>query len=83
MGRNSDAMTGTSLMRLKDVIQRTGLSRSAIYRKVQSNDFPKSVKLGDRMVAWHSREIDQWIAKRIADRNSSSRPKRPVRGKAS
>lgn len=68
---DTNSITGSSLMRLKEVIRRTGLSRSEIYRQIESNEFPKSIKIGERMVAWHSLEIDHWIAKRIARRDAT------------
>ncbi|ENP0839623.1 AlpA family phage regulatory protein [Vibrio parahaemolyticus] len=33
-------------------MEKTELSRSAIYRKMNDDAFPKSVNLGDRAVAW-------------------------------
>lgn len=54
------------LIRLPEVITRTGMSRSTILRMVNGQlfDFPMPVKLGARSVAWRSDEIDQWIAAR-------------------
>lgn len=58
------------LLRLPQVRERTGLSRSAIYKLQESGEFPKSVALGPRSVAWVAREIDQWIEGRIAKRDA-------------
>ena len=55
-----------SLLRLPEVKQRTGLSRSSIYLAISQGKFPKSVNLGERSVAWSSADIDNWIAERIA-----------------
>ena len=54
------------LIRLPEVITRTGMSRSTILRMVNGQlfDFPLPVKLGARSVAWRSAEIDRWIAER-------------------
>ncbi|MGN6277680.1 MAG: helix-turn-helix transcriptional regulator [Sphingomonas sp.] len=49
-------------LRLPEVKQRTGLSRSTIYDKMASGRFPKQKKLGARMSAWYETEIDSWIA---------------------
>ena len=49
------------LLRLPEVISRTGYKRSNIYQLMNLGDFPKSVQLGPRAVAWLSSEIDQWI----------------------
>lgn len=75
MSTDTDPISGTSLMRLKEVIRRTGLSRSEIYRQIKSKDFPESIKIGKYMVAWHSLEVDHWIAKRIAGRNATQHAK--------
>lgn len=61
-------------LRLKQVIAITGLSRSSIYSMLDKNsssydpDFPKQVKIGKKSVAWVKHEVDQWISKRIAER---------------
>ena len=62
-----------SILRLPAVKQRTGLSRSTIYAKVASGEFPASVQLTERAVGWRSDEIDKWIA----DRTCVSREKSP------
>jgi prophage regulatory protein len=61
--------TAPTLERLPQVKARTGLSRSEIYRRIAMGDFPRPIKLGERASAWHSGEIDAWIAQRIAMRD--------------
>lgn len=58
----------TTLLRLPVVIERTGLSRSALYVMLEQGKFPKPVKLGERINAWPDNEIADWIAERIAAR---------------
>ena len=53
------------LLRLPAVKQITGLSRSTIYA---DPSFPRSVKIGERAVAWVEDEINDWIGARIAER---------------
>ncbi|HCE2683185.1 TPA: AlpA family transcriptional regulator [Vibrio parahaemolyticus] len=48
-------------LKLKEVMEKTALSRSAIYRKMSEDTFPKSVNLGDRAVAWIESEVDEWM----------------------
>ena len=57
------------LLRLPEVISRTGYKRSNIYQLMNLGDFPKSVQLGLRAVAWLSSEIDQWIDDRVKERD--------------
>ncbi|MBK6356276.1 MAG: AlpA family phage regulatory protein [Betaproteobacteria bacterium] len=58
------------VLRIKEVCERTGLSRSGIYdrlnpeSKYYAPDFPKRFKLGVHSVGWDSTEIDRWIAER-------------------
>ena len=47
-------------LRLAAVTERTGLSRSTIYRMVTRSEFPAQVKLGRRAVGWRRSEIDCW-----------------------
>lgn len=48
-------------LKLKEVMDKTALSRSAIYRKMSDGDFPQTVSLGDRAVAWLESEVDEWM----------------------
>ena len=61
----------TQLLRLPAVIERTGWSRSAIYRSEAAGTFPRRVKLGERASAWVAREIEQFVAERIALRDKA------------
>ena len=54
-----------AILRLPAVKSRTGLSRSTIYLRMATGDFPKPVALGRRAVGWLSSEIDQWIEDQI------------------
>lgn len=53
------------LLRLPEVLDRTGLSRSTLYA---DSTFPKPVKIGERAVAWVEDEIKDWVDARIAQR---------------
>lgn len=57
------------ILRLPSVQQRTGLSRSSIYRLMQIQLFPKPISLGPRSVGWIEKEIDNWLQERIAQRD--------------
>lgn len=53
------------ILRLKDVINITGLSHSTIYLEISKGEFPKQVKLtGARSVGWHESAITQWVKSR-------------------
>jgi prophage regulatory protein len=53
------------MLRLPDVKQKTGLSRSQIYRLIDHGDFPRQVQLGDRASGWIEAEIEKWLLERI------------------
>lgn len=60
------------LLRLPQVKARSGLSRSEIYRRVASGDFPAPVKLGERASAWPEHEVAAWCEARIAKRDAKA-----------
>ena len=55
------------IIRLKDVITLTGLSRSTIYLRMVQGKFPKKINLGSRAVGWISSEVNEWIDERIRE----------------
>ncbi|ENI4488451.1 MULTISPECIES: AlpA family transcriptional regulator [Vibrio] len=56
-------------LKLKEVMEKTALSRSAIYRKMNDGEFPQSVSLGDRAVAWVESEVQDWVIDKVAERD--------------
>ena len=52
------------LLRREEVEERTGLSRSAIYRLMREDKFPAPIKVGSRAVRWPQSEINEFIAAR-------------------
>lgn len=56
-------MTDTSdrILRLKTVLDRTGLSRSTMYRKMQNGTFPKNVQISVRCAGWRESAINVWL----------------------
>jgi prophage regulatory protein len=59
-----------SILRLREVRQRVGLSRSTIYALAARGDFPAPVKLGARAAGWLESEIAAWIAGRVKTRRA-------------
>ena len=53
------------LLRINEVITRTGLSRSTLYLRIKQGSFPRPISLGSRASAWVSSEIDQWVEHQI------------------
>ena len=57
-----------NLISIKEVAQKTSLSRSAINIKRSQDDFPEAVELSENRIAFVETEIDEWIAARVAAR---------------
>jgi prophage regulatory protein len=57
------------IVRLKDVIDATGLARSTIYKYGAEGTFPKPVSLGDRCVGWLLSEVEDWILAKVEGRD--------------
>ena len=55
----------TRLLHLREVLSRTSLSRTSIYRLMARARFPASVALGGR-VAWLEEEVEAWVLEQIA-----------------
>jgi prophage regulatory protein len=47
---------------LKTVIQVTSLSKSTIYRRMASGEFPKCVNLGGSCRRWRQSDIEAWAS---------------------
>jgi len=67
------------IMRLKEVIDTTGLARSTIYKYVGDGIFPSPISLAPggmdmpnaRSVGWIQSEVENWILARIEERDSA------------
>lgn len=57
-------MTGEKpdrILRIKAVLQRTGLSRSTLYRKIDAGTFPRQIKISDRCAGWRESAVQAWL----------------------
>lgn len=46
----------------ENVLARTGLSRSTIYRKIAEGTFPAQLRISTNGAGWRESEINRWIA---------------------
>lgn len=71
---NSKSTTAAApvFIRLRAVKAKTGLPESTIYYLQAKGRFPRSVKLGEKIVAWDEREIEAWMAERLAQRDKAA-----------
>lgn len=49
------------ILRIKTVLERTGLSRSTLYRKMQSGTFPRNVQISTRCAGWRESAVTEWM----------------------
>jgi prophage regulatory protein len=61
-----DSTSVGNVVRLPEVRRMTGLGRSTIYRLQADQQFPPSIKLSIRAVGWLEREVQEWLAERVA-----------------
>lgn len=53
------------LIRMPEVLSKTGFKKSWIYLLISNNSFPKPIKMGARAIAFVEAEIDEWVEDRI------------------
>ena len=51
---------GMKLLRLSQVCELYSLSKSTIYRKRRSGEFPQPISLGGKSIAWRTIDLDRW-----------------------
>ena len=52
------------LLRLPEVIDLVKKSRATIYMDMRRGDFPQSISIGRRAVAWRRTELEVWLDNR-------------------
>jgi prophage regulatory protein len=50
------------ILRMRTVLQRTGLSRSTIYRKIKDGTFPAQLAISVHGRGWRESAISLWMA---------------------
>lgn len=65
-GAANEVQQTCRIIRIKEVINRTGLSRGGIYARIKRQEFPPSVALGGRAVGWPESDIDDWVTSCIS-----------------
>ena len=49
-------------IRMDDLSNKVGLSRSQIYKLIQNDEFPRQLKVGPRISVWKESDIDKWMS---------------------
>ena len=56
------------ILRIKQVIEMTGTSKTTIYRWLNDGVFPKPINLSAKSVGWLEADINDWIQSKIEAR---------------
>lgn len=59
---------GDRFISVSEVLDRICLSKTHLYRKINSGQFPRPVPLGPQKVAFLESEIEDWMAARLSAR---------------
>ena len=62
---NSNGKITETIIRRREVLARTGLSKSTLYSFIKKGEFPAPLSLGGKAVCWAESEVDAWIAARV------------------
>ena len=54
----------TRMLRVPEVLARTGLSRTTIWRRIRAGTFPAPIELGENSIGWPASAITAWLAER-------------------
>ena len=49
------------ILRLREVMRLTGLSKATIHRRYRDGTFPEPVRLGPQSIGWWRAEILEWL----------------------
>lgn len=67
----SNYQPSSYILRLPEVMLRTGLKHASIYNMMKRGEFPKQRRISPRAVGWDSVEIENWIQARLNNSDSS------------
>jgi prophage regulatory protein len=64
---NGNDKRPVKVLRCDEVVDRTGLSRPTIYRRMKDGEFPRCRRLSPGAVGWSEAEVEAWIKARFSD----------------
>ena len=59
--------TAIRALRVPAVLEKTGLSRTHLYRLIQQGRFPSSHKLSERVAVFDEADVDRWLSEKFAE----------------
>ncbi|MCU0252752.1 MAG: AlpA family phage regulatory protein [Vicinamibacterales bacterium] len=64
----------TGFLRQSQVLAFVPISKSTLWRRVQSRAFPQPVKLSERVTVWRAEDIRHWIANQAGGQRPQGDP---------
>jgi prophage regulatory protein len=52
-------------IRFNALLEKTGLSKTHIYRLIEKGEFPKGTHISERVVIWEESAIDSWLKEKF------------------
>ena len=71
------------MLRPAEVSERTGLSRTTLWRQVRAGTFPPPLSLTESAIGWKTSTIDAWLANRPQRTYGAETPYQPTQEAAS
>lgn len=62
-----------TILRIEEVLHRTGLKRTMLYDLIGKELFPQQISLGARAVGWYREEVEEWIGSRDSGKREPRR----------
>ena len=62
------------MLRPPEVVKRTGLSRTTLWRRVRAGTFPSPTELGENSIGWPASTIAAWLENRPQRTYGAERP---------
>ncbi|MDW3136307.1 AlpA family transcriptional regulator [Vibrio sp. 1288] len=55
------------LIRLKEVLHKVGVSKATLYRLIAAGEFPQSINIASRAVAWEESQVDEYLMRKVSE----------------
>ncbi|MCL2591407.1 MAG: AlpA family transcriptional regulator [Betaproteobacteria bacterium] len=62
---NKQANQTPAFLRRREVLRRTGIGNTTLYKRINAGAFPRPVSIGGNLVAWVESEVTDWMQARI------------------
>ena len=71
---NEQTIRPAVVLRCREVLRRTGLSRATLYRLMAKGKFPQQHPLSEGTVGWSEKEVEKWIDERMENKGPVEGP---------